>query len=80
MIGDRVIAGARADRVDAAAAIDRIRTGPGRDVVRCGGTSDGDSARQNACIQIFKIGNGDGVARRLVAARRDGEIDRCDPA
>ena len=80
VIIDRVVAGTGGDDIRAAVAVDGAGAGARRDRVGAGRAGDGQRRRQRARVDIFKVGDGDAVARRLIDARRDGEVDRRRPA
>ena len=75
VIGDAIVACACGDAVSAPIAVDRIRARTSRDRIRCGRAVNSEAARKGARIKIFKVGDSDGIAARLVRTRSDPEVN-----
>ena len=80
VIIDAVIARARVDDIGAAAPVDRIVSRSRRDDIGPDGPRHRERIAQGGCVQVFKIMDGDRVARGLVRAGGHGEINRRRPA
>ena len=80
VIGNGIIAGAGADDVRAAATIDDVVAGAGRDGVRARRARHRQRGREDTGVYALEICDIDGVARRLIGAGRNRQIDRRDAA
>ena len=73
VIDDLVVAGAAVDDVGAATAVDRVGAGTASENVRSSRTGYGNAGRERGRIDVLKIRDIDGVARRLIGV---GKVDR----